>query len=469
MNKKNKLSRPVNYLFYTLGDLSSGIYAVAPGILLMFYMTNILGISVGIATAATVLPKLVDLLVSPVVGGLSDRTFTRLGRRRPFILFAGLTLLPTFFLIWAAPASSPLVSAIFVALMFSLCSFCFATFLVPYCALNTEIAATYQEGTALTSYRGVYSMLGCLLAGAGAPLIVELFNGGKAGYLAMGAVMGAIMSLSILVTFFSSKEPVRNSMTEKLDRSQLWFALTHNPPFLILCSVWLLHMLGAGVITAALAYYVTYVLNQGVEFLSLVFFLSFGSSVLAIPLFLYLGKRVSKYGAFSTALFVSTIAGCGYILLDASTPVAIVLSVVILAGMSEGGNQVFSYSMLTDCIRQGDSRADKQAPEALLSGIFIAMERLGLTLGALVTGGLLAFTGLIETQEGVTRQPDSAVLAITLAASLIPAGLNALSLVMLWFYRGFDRRVAASAAESDLRIEEFGGDVAGCSATRPSA
>ncbi|WP_223508348.1 MULTISPECIES: MFS transporter [unclassified Pseudomonas] len=469
MNNKSKPLRPVNYFFYTLGDLSSGIYAVAPGILLMFYMTNILGISVGIATAATVLPKLVDLLVSPLVGGMSDRTYTRLGRRRPYILFAGFALLPTFFLIWAAPASSPLVSAIFVALMFSLCSFCFAAFLVPYCALNSEIAATYQEGTALTSYRGVYSMLGCLLAGAGAPLIVELYGGGKAGYLAMGAVMGAIMSISILITFFASKEPVRKVATEKINTSQLWFALIHNRPFLILCAVWLLHMLGAGVVTAALAYYVTYVLKQGVEFLSLVFFLSFGSSVLAIPLFLYLGKRVSKYGAFSIALLVSTIAGCGYLLLDASTPVAIVLTVVVLAGMSEGGNQVFSYSMLTDCIRQGDSRIDKQPPEALLSGVFIATERLGLTLGALVTGGLLASAGLIETQEGITQQPDSAVLAITLAASLIPAGLNALSLIMLSFYRGFDRRVAASAVEGESGVEEFIADIANCSASRTAA
>ncbi|OYU07318.1 MAG: hypothetical protein CFE47_11795 [Pseudomonas sp. PGPPP1] len=469
MKKKTKPSRPVNYIFYTLGDLSSGIYAVAPGILLMFYMTNILGISVGIATAATVLPKLVDLLVSPLVGGMSDRTYTRLGRRRPYILFAAFALLPTFFLIWAAPASSPLVSAIFVALMFSLCSFCFAAFLVPYCALNSEIAATYQEGTALTSYRGVYSMLGCLLAGAGAPLIVELYGGGKAGYLAMGAVMGAIMSISILITFFASKEPVRKVATEKINTSQLWFALIHNRPFLILCAVWLLHMLGAGVVTAALAYYVTYVLKQGVEFLSLVFFLSFGSSVLAIPLFLYLGKRVSKYGAFSIALLVSTIAGCGYLLLDSSTPVAIVLTVVVLAGMSEGGNQVFSYSMLTDCIRQGDSRIDKQPPEALLSGVFIATERLGLTLGALVTGGLLASAGLIETQEGITQQPDSAVLAITLAASLIPAGLNALSLIMLSFYRAFDRRVAASAVEGESGVEEFIADIANCSASRTAA
>ncbi|MBN2975752.1 MFS transporter [Pseudomonas sp. FP597] len=467
MKQKAKPSRPVNYALYTLGDLSSGIYAVAPGILLMFYMTNILGISVGIATAATVLPKLVDLLASPLVGGLSDRTFTRLGRRRPYILFAGLALLPTFFLIWAAPASSSLVSAIFVALMFSLCSFCFASFLVPYCALNSEIAATYQEGTALTSYRSMYSMLGCLLAGAGAPLVVEQCGGGKAGYLAMGAVMGAIMSLSILTTFFASKEPVRKVATEKISTSQLWLALTHNRPFLILCAVWLLHMLGAGVVTAALAYYVTYVLNQGVEFLSLVFFLSFGSSVLAIPLFLYLGKRMSKYGAFSIALFMSTIAGCGYLFLDASTPVAIVLTVVVLAGMSEGGNQVFSYSMLTDCIRQGDIRADKQPPEALLSGVFIAMERLGLTLGALVTGGLLASGGLIETQEGITQQPGSAVMAITLAASVIPAGLNALSLIMLSFYRRFDQRVAASAVESEPGVEKFISDIAGCSASRP--
>lgn len=442
---KPKASRLVRYPIYTIGDLSSGIYSVTPSILLMFYMTNILGISVGVATLAAVLPKIVDLISSPVVGGMSDRTSTSLGRRRPFILFAGLTILPAFSFIWGAPFSSPLASACFVAGVFSICTFCYSSFLVPYCALNSEIATGYHDGTTLNSYRAVYSMLGCVLAGAGAPLIVEKFGGGRSGYLAMGIVMGSVMAVSVMTTFFTSKEPARHVDAPHLTKSEIWGALVNNRPLLLLLFSYVLHVIGSGVLGATLAYFVTYVLHRDADFLSLLFFLTFAASVVAIPLFVYLGKLVGKFGSFAVALVVAGTAALGYLMVHPMTPVPFVLAIATILGMSEGGIQVFAYSMLADCIKHGDSRSDAPQSEAVLSGVFVAGEKLGFALGALVAGGLFSLSGLVETQEGFVEQPHSAIWSIRLAVSVIPMIVNALALVVIWFYRAFDSRIVAPA------------------------
>jgi Na+/melibiose symporter-like transporter len=437
----SKPPRLVKYPLYTIGDLSSGIYAVTPSILLMFYMTNILGISVGLATVAAVVPKIVDLITNPLVGSLSDRTSTRLGRRRPFILFAGLTVLPTFLFVWAAPFADPVLSACFVVALFSLCSVCYSAFLVPYCALSSELATDYHDSTSLNSYRATYSMLGCVLAGAGAPLIVEQFGGGRAGYLAMGISMGAIMAASVLTTFFASREPVRRTEAVKLTRAQTCEALANNRPYLLLLVAYFMHIVGAGVVGATLAYFVTYVLHRSADFLSLLFFLSFGASVVAIPMFVWLGKRVGKFGAFAVALILSAVSVAAYVCLSSATPVALVLLIPILVGMSEGGIQVFAYAMLADCIRYGDGRSNGLHPGAVLSGFFVAGEKLGFAVGALVAGGIFAMAGLIETQQGLTAQPHSAIVGIRLAASAVPTILNIFALVVFWYYRDFDARV----------------------------
>lgn len=450
---KPKASRLVRYPIYTIGDLSSGIYSVTPSILLMFYMTNILGISVGLATLAVVLPKIVDLISSPVVGGMSDRTSTSVGRRRPYILFAGLTILPTFGFIWGAPFGSPFASACFVIAIFSVCTFCYSCFLVPYCALNSEIATGYHDSTALNSYRAVYSMLGCVLAGAGAPLIVEKFGGGRPGYLAMGIVMGSVMAASVTTTFFASREPRRHVDGQRLTKAEIWRALVNNRPFLLLLFSYVLHVVGGGVVGATLAYFVTYVLHRDTDFLSLLFFLTFGASVAAIPLFVHLGKLVGKFGSFAVALVVAGTAALGYLMVHRATPVPFVLAIATVLGMSEGGIQVFAYSMLADCIKHGDKRGDAPQAEAVLSGVFVAGEKLGFALGALVAGGLFALAGLTETQEGFVEQPNSAIWSIRLAVSVIPMVVNVLAVILFWFYRPFDLRIVAPAP-TELHSEQ---------------
>ncbi|HHM8127193.1 TPA: MFS transporter [Pseudomonas aeruginosa] len=446
-----KSKKQVWYPLYTIGDLASGIYSVTPSILLMYYMTNILGIPVALATAAAFLPKIVDLICNPIIGAISDRTSTRLGRRRPFMLFASLLILPSFALIWASPAhSSATISAYFVIGIFSVCTICFSCFVIPFFALNTEIATDYHDRTSLNSYRTMYSMIGCLLAGAGAPMIVQHFGGGKTGYAMMGIVLGATMAVATFITFITAREPARTSVINPPTLRQAWACVSVNRPYLILLSAYFLHIVGAGIAGASLAYFVTYILQRDTDFLSLLFLLYFGMSVLSIPLYVWLGRKVGKFHAYLTALSLVAIFSSAMFFLDATTPLPLLLAVATLANMHEGGIQVFTFSMLADCVRESSTPVGTSTPSAMFNGFFIAGEKLGFATGVLLGGAIFIVSGLIETTEGFVHQPQSALTGIGLSVSVVPAVLNLISSLLFIRYKTFDQRAVQADAHVAL-------------------
>lgn len=449
--KKSESKRLVNYATYTIGDLSSGIYGIGPAILLMFYMTNILGVPIEIATLAASLPKFIDLLTGPLIGSLSDRTSTRLGRRRPYLLVSSILVLPLFIGMWAAPFTDPVMSAWFIGAAYVACSIIYTSFLVPYAALNAEIAPDYNDSSSLNSFRASYSMLGCLAAGAGAPILVDLFGGGRAGYLGMGVSLAAIMSVSMLITFFVSKEPKAVQVSENVTIGQMLKALTSNTPFFVLTVTYVLHMIAGAVISSALAYYITYVLNKDASLMGGVFFLMFATSVIAIPLFLALGKRIGKHAVTTLSLFIAVVAASGYYFLDSNSSELEVYALGAFTGFAEGAIQAFAYSMLIDCVRHGDGRHG-----AMLTGVFIAFERLAIGLGAVVAGAVFSIAGLVETQEGMVTQPDSAIIGIRIATSVVPVLLNVLAILVFLFYRRFDSKISQSESAAEVFDAEQG-------------
>ncbi|MDU9027489.1 MFS transporter [Pseudomonas mediterranea] len=440
---KSDTPRIVKYPLYTIGDLSSGIYGIGPAILLMFYMTNILGIPIAIATIAASLPKFLDLLFSPLVGSISDRTKSRYGRRRPYLLASSILMFPLFVGIWAAPFTDPVASAWFIATMYVACSLSYTAFLVPYAALNSEIATDYNDTTALNSYRATYSMLGCLLAGAGAPMLVDVFGGGRTGYLGMGVTLAAVMSVSMLITFYNSKEPARVVDVERITFVQVYRALLKNKAFFVLTLTYVLHMTAGGVISTGLAYFVTYILLKDTSLLAGMFFLTFGASVVCIPVFLYLGKRVSKHTIFTICLIIAILAAGLFFALDGESSLAMIYGTGAAIGVAEGAIQAYAYAMLSDCIRHGDQRQG-----AMLTGVFIAFEKLAVALGSLIAGTIFSLSGLIETVDGTTTQPDSAISGIQISVTIVPIILNIAAIAIFYLYRNFDRFVASTDSDN---------------------
>ena len=154
---------------YGVGSVCTATFTTVPGLLLLFYMTNVLAIPAWIAGIVVFLPKLWDIFINPWVGQRSDRTVSRLGARRPWMLLGALTLPVMFALTFAGPPLTGMSAALYVGLFYFLTATAYAFYEVPYKAMATEMTEDYHERSSILQWKMVFVGLAVLLSGALAP------------------------------------------------------------------------------------------------------------------------------------------------------------------------------------------------------------------------------------------------------------------------------------------------------------
>ena len=180
---------------YAVGSLGTGGFATLPGLVLVYYLTDSLGVAAIAAGLVVTVAKVWDVLIDPVIGARSDRMLAARGSRRPMMLL-GAVALPVFFLLtFAVPAGTPATAAaVWVFVAFLLTATAFSLFQVPYIALPAELAAGYDERTLLLTWRVVVLTFAILLFGAGGPALRSLGGGNDfAGYFLMALVAGVLI------------------------------------------------------------------------------------------------------------------------------------------------------------------------------------------------------------------------------------------------------------------------------------
>ena len=193
---------------YATGSLVTGAFGTVPGLLLLPYLTDTLGVAAGVAGLLVLAPKAWDVLVNPVAGRLSDRTRTRWGARRPYLLFGGFALAILFAAIFAG-VSSGAAGAIWVCVAFMAAATAFAFFQVPYVAMPAEMTEgagltdPYGERTRMMTWRVAFLALTILVSGAVAPIVVNLFGDGITGYRAMGVFIALLMIVGTVAVFMN--------------------------------------------------------------------------------------------------------------------------------------------------------------------------------------------------------------------------------------------------------------------------
>lgn len=433
------MNRHLQFFAYGFASIGTGIYTNVPGLLLMFYMTSTIGIDVRLATLAVFAPKIVDVITDPFMGVISDRTRSRFGRRRPYILAGALAIGPLFALLFSVPEfESDLWAFVFVLAAFISSTLAYTIFAVPYISLSVEIPETYHERTSINAYRMAFAMIGLLIAGGVAPLIVDLAGGGREGYRVMSMTLGLFCSAAMLTAFFSTRHVKDSEKPLVLTVRQQFKMVRKNRPFIILFMTYVTQLVGMGCLAAALPFFATYVIGGGNSTIAIIFITLNATAIAVMPLWTLVGRRVSKLKAYALSTGLLVFSYGSLILVGPDYPSNLFLAQVFLTGIGFGGQQLFSFSMLADTVQHGNVEGEGGG-EAIYAGFFTAGEKVGLAFGALVAGSVLGIMGLVETTEGMTAQPDQAILGIRLAFSLIPGSLMAFSLVFMVFYRGFER------------------------------
>lgn len=433
MTAPGRLSRPLK-LGYGIGSLGTGIFTTVPGLLLLFFLTDVLGVTPFLAGAAVLIPKLWDVVIDPAIGSMSDRARSRLGNRRPFMLAGGLALPVFFFALFAPPELAPGASALWVTVTFVLAATAFSLFQVPYIAMPTEATADRSERTRLVGYRMALLTVGILAGGGLAPLLVDLGGGGRDGYRVMGAVIGLMAGAAMVACTFG----VRSArLADPVDDSEpLWTQLrraARNRPFTFLLSGYFVQTVAVNAMLAAAPFFALYILGD--EALTSVLFVALvGPAALAIPVWARLSFRIGKLASFQIA--VAGFAVVAATMLTASQDrLWLVYLQAVLLGVFYGGTQLFPFSMLPDSI-DTDTAETGVARAGSFTGLWTAGETTGAALGPFLFSAVLGITGFVESRGGVTVDQTAAALAgVRWGFAVLPAVILLASLAVVARYR----------------------------------
>ncbi len=420
---------------YAMGSVGTGAFSTVPGLLLAYYLTDSLGVAAGLAALVVAVPKLWDVLVLPVVGGLSDKAMLRVGSRRPFLLVGGITLPVCFVAMFSVPSgSSPGVAAVWVLVSFTAAATAFAVFQVPYIAMPAEITDDVEERTTLMSWRVVFLSIAILLAGAGAPLIRDGV-GGAAGYVAMAVAVALLIAVGMLVCWWALRTTQvwqRAEATTPL-RESVRVAL-HHRPFVVLLGAFVLQALATSSMLGAAQYVATYRLDDA-SAITVLFLALVGPAILVMPLWTRVSHAWGKRTGFTMASLTFLVGTLAVLVSELLNSFALVALAVAVCGVGYAGMQMFPLSMLPDTIA-ADTAASGQRRSGVFTGLWTAGETAGFALGPAVVLAVLSVGGFVSSQaDQQVDQPDSAVTAILVAFTLVPAALLLISLPLVRAYR----------------------------------
>ncbi|OIJ68024.1 MFS transporter [Streptomyces mangrovisoli] len=426
---------------YGLGSIGTGVFSTVPGLLLLYYMTDVLGVAAGLAGLVVTLPKAWDAFLNPMVGAASDREAVRTGRRTRLLLAGTLALPVAFAAMFLCPFTGAAAEA-WVATTFVLAASAFSLFQVPYVALPAEMSDDSAARTRVMVWRIVFLTLGILVAGGLAPAVVDAAGGGRPGYAAMGATVAVIVAAVLAVATRGTRWVRSRPGPEPLGLAAAFRTARGNRAFFALLTAFVAQAAGVAVMLAAAPYVATYRLGS-YGLTSALFVCLVAPSALAVPLW---GRAAHRYGR----LRCFTVATCGYAagaaaLLPAVAAGAVpaVLALCVLLGICYAALQVLPLALLPDTVL-ADAARTGHAQSGAFTGLWTAGETIGLAVGPGAYSLALAATGFVSsTLDHPVAQTSAARTGVLLGFSVVPAVLMLLSLPALRRYG--KRRAAVSS------------------------
>ncbi len=428
--EKNKLP----YLGYGIAGIGTGLMVQAPGILLLIYMTDTLAIPAALAGLAMFAPRLFDVISDPIMGLISDRTKSRWGRRRPYLLLGAIiTGLSACFLFNTPEFESVNLRLLFVMSFYILMIAGATVFMIPHIAMSAEMTDDYHQRTKLMSVRTFFAMGGVLAAGVLAPIAVMKAGGGRDGYAMMSIGLGIIIGGAFLATFIGTRKVRFSSTNEKsvpiVEQIKI---VSGNQQFKIFMFSFVLYTTAMGCMTSVVPYFASYILLRP-DFVPNIFGTAQILGMLSIPFWIFVAKRFQKHNCYKVGLGLIAIACACNFFVHAQLPMPFVYMAFAIFGLGFTATQVSTWSMLPDII-QWDEIKYRTLRGGIFAGAMIAIEKIGFALGSLLGGLMLGWTGYIESSGGDVSQPASAILGIKMVISVIPAIFVIIAVIIIMKY-----------------------------------
>jgi len=415
---------------YSLGDTASHFVWDMVGFWLLFFYTDIYGISAAAAGTIMLIARFWDMAIDPVIGVVSDRTNTRWGKFRPYILFGAVPYAVLAILTFTTPNFGETGKILYAGATYILLMTAYAMINLPYSALGAVMTDDTYERAGLNTYRFIAGFIGQFVVTGLALTIAEFFgNGDKAQGFQYTVVLFAVLSLIFFfITFKTTKERVQppkeqvNSL--KADIGNLF----KNKAWIILALVGIVSFIMFAMQNAAIAYYFKYYLGRenNVQLFNVAGTIAL---IVALPLSKPLAKRFGNKNVFIGS---SLISGLFFMLiyLAGITDLTMIYIFNIIAKMAYAPAVPLLWTMIADSADYGEWTTGRRATGLYFSAAVFA-QKAGWGIGAAVAGWILAASGFVPN----IVQNDTAITGIKLLVSVIPGILYMSCALFMIFYK----------------------------------
>lgn len=441
-------------LAYGIGDVGPAIVAAVSGFFLNAFLLDVAGLRPALAGAIFLIVKIWDSVNDPFIGAISDRTNTRWGRRRPWLLFGAVPFGLAFFLHWLVPDLSMAGKFWYYLVIALLLDTAYTAVNVPYTALTPELTSDYDERTSLNSYRFSFSILGGVLAAFFHGTIVAGFDDVLVGNALSAGIWAFFIISTSLVTFAFTREKHFRQEADSgpgfLEGMRIVFS---NRPFIDVTTIYLLSWLCIQFVQANLLLYVRYWVGAEAQFPLLILALQFTAFAFLL-IWTRVSAKIGKKRVYYIGMSFWVLVALALFFVQPGQ-VALLFTLAILAGIGVSVAYLIPWSMLPDVIEYDELKTG-QRREGIYYGFFVFLQKLGISLGLAFSNFALEAAGYVNP-VGVgapfAEQPAAVLLVLRLFVSIVPAVVLLFSFYVVYRYPITREKHAEMRAELARRAQ----------------
>lgn len=416
---------------YGFGDLASNLFWQMFSIFIAKYYTDVFLLSAATMGTMLLVTRVVDAFVDPVIGAVADRTRTRWGYFRPYLVWMAIPMAATAILTFTVPSYGGTARVVYAFATLTLMMIAYSAINIPYSALLGVLTPHSEDRTSASSYRFVMALLPVFVIVNTAIPMAKHFGGSEnspLGWQTTMTVYAAVAVLLYFVTFAMTKERVQPEAGQKSSLKSDVKDLLANRPWVVLCVVGIAALTYANIRNTVAIYYFENVVPGGKGWFGPVMTTGAVAFIVGVMLTSPLAKVFGKRRFYMASMALTTVLTAGFYFVPADNlPLIWAANTVITFVAAPTAPLV--WAMYADTADYSEWKTGRRATGLTFSAASFA-QKLGWAIGGAGTGWLLAFFGY---QAGVAQTAHT-VNGIMLMMSVIPAAGAAVAMAALWFY-----------------------------------
>ncbi len=450
-------------LGYGLGDLASNLFWQMFSIFIAKFYTDVF--LLGAATMGTMLlvTRIADAFVDPVIGAIADRTHTRWGYFRPYLVWMALPMALCAVATFSVPAYGGTARVVYAFVTLTLMMIAYSAINIPYSALLGVLTPHSEDRTSASSYRFVMALLPVFVIVNTAMPMAKYFGGSEnapAGWQMTMIIYASVAVLLYFITFALTKERVAPEPGQKSTLKEDLRDLFANRPWVVLCVVGIAALTYANIRNTVAIYYFENVVPGGAGYFGPVMTTGAAAFIAGVMVTSPLAKKFGKRNFYMASMALTALLTAGFYFVPTSN-IGVIWVANTLISFVAAPTAPLVWAMYADTADYSEWKCGRRATGLTFSAASFA-QKLGWAIGGAGTGWLLAFFGY---QAGVAQGAQT-VHGIVLMMSFIPAAGAVVALAALWFYELDEATVQRMGEELARRRA---GEAQAAPAPRPAA